>query len=494
MKKNKYSIPLLLAVLIGFSCQRKLLTPVPQTQVADVSAFTTAGRIQSQVLGLYGTLKSGSWLGGRYEIAGDVKADNFICEQNNLVTDADVWGENATNSATAVINEWSAAYLTINNCNLFIDGMNATGTTVVGATLGANYIAEAKLVRALCYYGLLQYWGLPYANGNGSHPGVPLRLTGIKGPGASNLVRSSVADVYAQIIKDLNDAETGLPLSYAATSSLTAAYQNATRANRNTAIALKTRVYLSMQQYANVITEANKIVSATAPFTSASGTTLALQSDITKVFAPPYTTSESILVLAMSSTGGDNPGTQNQMGFYFSPSKANGGVGNGEYSLNPAGVIADPLWTATDRRRSFILAGGGKKWLTKYSAPSPYTDYPQVIRYSEVLLNLAEAKVSSTNTVDPQAVALLNSVRNRSDPSTTYTVASFANSAALASAILQERNIEFLGEGIRNNDLMRLQMTIPAKGSAPAKGPTDVGYIWPISATELSLNTLCTDN
>jgi HAMP domain-containing protein len=488
MKKIKYSIPLLFVVLVGASCKRNLLNPVPQTQVADVAAFSTAGRIQSQVLSLYGSLKSGSWFGGRFQIAGDVKGDNFICEQNNLITDADVWNENPTNSATAIINEWSAAYLTINNCNLFIDGMNTTGTAVVGTALAANYIAEAKLVRAVSYYGLLQFWGLPYANGNGSHLGVPLRLTGIKGPGSSNLVRSTVSAVYAQVIKDLNDAEAGLPLNQGS------AYNNTTRGHRNTAIALKTRIYLCMGDYADAITEANKIVSASAPFTSSSGVTFALQSDITKVFVAPYTTSESIFSLPMTATSGDNPGTQNQLGFYFSPSKANGGVGNGEYSLNANGVIADPLWTATDKRRTFVLAGGGKKWLTKYSAASPYTDYAPVIRYSEVLLNLAEARVRSTNTVDPQAVALLNAVRNRSDPSTTYTTASFASSAALASAILQERNIEFLGEGMRAPDLMRLQMTIPAKGAAPAKGPTDVGYIWPVSATELSLNTLCTDN
>jgi hypothetical protein len=151
--------------------------------------------------------------------------------------------------------------------------------------------------------------------------------------------------------------------------------------------------------------------------------------------------------MPMSATTGDNPGGQNQLGFYFSPSKGavTGGTGNGEFSLNPAGVIADPLWTATDRRRSFIVTSttGGKQWLNKYPAPSPYTDYPPVMRYSEVLLNLAEACVRSTSTVDAQAVALLNAVRNRSDATTTYTTASFASSDALIAAILEERNIEF---------------------------------------------------
>ncbi len=50
------------------------------------------------------------------------------------------------------------------------------------------------------------------------------------------------------------------------------------------------------------------------------------------------------------------------------------------------------------------------------------------------------------------------------------------------------------GIDLRNNDLMRLLQTIPAKGSAQSKGPNDMGYIWPVSANEPALNNLCTDN
>jgi hypothetical protein len=116
-----------------------------------------------------------------------------------------------------------------------------------------------------------------------------------------------------------------------------------------------------------------------------------------------------------------------------------------------------------------------------------------VIRWAEVLLNLAEAKARTTNTVDPQSVALLSAVRNRSDATTTFTVASFSSVNDLINAILLERRIEFLGEGLRNNDIMRLLQTFPAKGAAPARGPNDDGYIWPVSATERSLNTLWVD-
>jgi hypothetical protein len=495
--KNTFKYLLIAGIgAISFSsCHRDYLNPVPQASIADVSAFSTSSRVQAQLLSVYGALKNGNFYGGRSVIYGDIRGEEFINETQNLITGSDVWFGNPTNSTTAVTTLWAQAYFTINCANVFIDGMNASGSTVVGATLAANYIAEAKLIRALSYYSLLQFYARPYADGNGAKPGVPLRLTGIKGAGYSNLVRSTVSDVYTQILKDLNDAETGLPLTYTGS---TAAYNNTTRAHRNTAIALKTRVYLSMQNYAAVITEANKIVSATAPFTASTGVTHALQADVTKVFVAPYTTTESILSMPMTSTTGDYPGTQNQLGYYYSPTTGNGGIGNGEFSLNASGIIADAGWTATDKRRTLIKQSGSgttlKNWLVKYSAPNPYTDYVPVIRYAEVLLNLAEAKVRSTNSVDAQAVALINTVRNRSDAATTFTVANFAASTDLINAILKERRIEFLGEGLRNNDLLRLLQTIPAKGIAPQKAPSDVGYIWPISSNELNLNTLCVDN
>lgn len=471
------------------SCNRDLLNPTPQTSVAVDESMNTPARVTTQLLSVYEALKAGNFYGGRFVIYGDIKSEEFINETSNLVTGSDVWSLNATNSATAVVNLWSAAYSTINRVNIFLDKMDKGGSALVTPETATRYIAEAKLVRALSFYSLLQFYAKPYADGNGSSPGVPLRLTPITVYGFSNLARSTVAEVYTQILKDLNEAEAALPSSYAT------AGENATRAHKNTAIALKTRVYLSMQNYAQVVTEANKLVPATAPFSAPTGVANALQADIATVFTA-YVTTESILSMPMTTTAGDYPGTQNQLAFYYSPSSSNGGVGNQEYSLNAKGIIGDTTWRASDKRRVNFLktTSNGKIWLTKYKAPSPYTDYVPVIRYAEVLLNLAEAKVRTTNAVDAQAIALLNAVRNRSDASKTYVATDFATPAALIAAILQERRIEFLGEGLRNNDLMRLQQTIPAKGSILAKAPGESGYIWPISASELALNTLCKDN
>jgi starch-binding outer membrane protein, SusD/RagB family len=485
-KKLKYIVSFCLGLVMMTSCKRELLSPVPQTFVADVTAFDTPGRIANQVNSLYQGFKSGAFYGGRAQIAGDIRGEEFLNETTNGVTGYDVWLLNATGTSQNFIkNLWSQAYYAINLANLFIDGMAAKGTSVVGAALSNNYIAEARFLRAAAYLKLLEHYARPYADGNGSKPGVPLRLTGIKESGSSALERSTVAEVYAQIIADLDFAETNLPVSYA-----TAAL-NTTRAHRNTAIALKTRVFLAMQDYARVITEANKIAPQNiAPFSATSGVAHALQASIVSVFRTPYTTTESILSMPMTSTAGDNPGTQNQLAYYWSRTPA--GVGNGEFSLNPNGIYGNTGWTATDARRGFNATVSGKPYLnTKYNTASPFTDWAPVIRYSEVLLNLAEALARTNTGVNARALALLNAVRQRSDPTT---VLAPLTQTDLINAILLERRIEFLGEGLRNFDLMRLLQTIPAKGPVPAKTSGEPGYIWPISADELSLNPLMTDN
>ena len=489
MKKHfKYIITFCLGLVMMTSCKKELLSPIPQTSVIFETAFDTPARVANQVNSLYASLKSGTFYGGRAQIAGDIRGEDFINETTNLVTGADVWQLNATGtSQNFVKNLWAQAYNVINNCNLFIDGMATKGTSVVGATLSNNYLGEAKLIRAVTYLKLAEHYCRPYADGNGTKPGLPMRITGIREPGSSDLARGTVAQVYTQIISDLDFAEANLPLSYS-TPTL-----NTTRAHRNTAIALKTRVYLAMQDYNKVITEANKIApQSTAPFKATSGVADSLQSNIVNVFRTPYTATESILSMPMTGTAGDNPGTQNQLAFYYSRTPAPG-VGNGEFSLNSAsGIAANTGWTTTDARRSFNATVGGKLYLnSKYSTASPFTDWAPIIRYSEVMLNLAEALARTNAGVNARALALLNAVHHRSDAATTLAP---ADQAALIATILTERRIEFLGEGLRNFDVMRLLQTIPAKGSITAKAASEQGYIWPISADELSLNKLMTDN
>lgn len=481
----------LLGILVLGSCNKDdLLNPDPSTLISDVVAFDTPERIENQVNGLYSTLKHQYFLGSYYYIMSDIRSGDFISSNLNAATGATNYQMNNETTTSEVIRIWERGYQAINGANVFIYHMENGGLEVTGEETGKQYIAEARLIRALSYYYLLQLYARPYWDGDGSKPGLPLRLDANTEPGNYDLARSSVKDTYAQIIEDLDFAESNLPDSY------NSAFLNTTRAHKNTAIALKTKVYLSMGDYPDVIKEANKIVTASAPFQTLSGVHNELSSSFKQVFTAPYITSESVFSMPFSSQ--DSPGEA--LGDWYLPSNGSGGTsnsnGSGGYHLYPDGIVANTDWTENDERRDFVLEGGGKLWLTKFSDASPHLDYGPVIRYSEVLLNLAEALTQETNSVDARAVELLSAVRNRSDNSTQYSASDFANKDALFDAIITERRIEFLGEGIRNADIMRLGIDIPAKPahSVGAVSPSDDAYIFPIPINELNLNNLMENN
>lgn len=487
MKAYIFHLGALCVLMMGLgACQKSKLNPVSTTSITDATAFDNSARIGSLAGGLYTAVKTGNFYASRYLIYNDVRGENFINETNNVVTARNVWDFTVPSSDPYLSGLWNAAYAAIDKINIFLDGMAAKGNTIVGGDLARQYNGEARFLRALCYYSLLQLYARPYWDGNGSKPGLPLRLTGITGPGSNNLARSTTDEVYKQIILDLDSAEASLPADYKD------ATKNATRAQKNTAIAFKTRVYLSMGKYDKVVTEANKIVSAGAPFTSSTGVALSLESVVKNVFTN-YTSKEVIFTMPYV-TGSDVPGGQSQLAYYYMPSSSPT-AGNGEFSLNTSGIIADQTWTTADARRGFIYkAANGKQYLSKWTTPTPYTDWIPVIRYAEVLLNLAEAKAKTTNTVDAQAVALLNAVRNRSDAGTTFTTGSFASVTDLTNAILKERNIEFIGEGLHGTDISRLGLPYPAKGSVAAVDATNAAYIWQIPTSETAYNTLCVPN
>ncbi|RYG12776.1 MAG: RagB/SusD family nutrient uptake outer membrane protein [Chitinophagaceae bacterium] len=182
-----------------------------------------------------------------------------------------------------------------------------------------------------------------------------------------------------------------------------------------------------------------------------------------------------------------------QLAFYYNIESAGG---NQEYFLNTSGIFGNPAFAtgSADARKTLTTAVGVNTYLTKFKRPSPYTDYVPVIRYAEVLLNLAEATVVTDPT---RSIALLTAVRQRSNPAYVFPAADLLP-ANLKNTILTERRIELLGEGLRSPDLLRLNLTIPAKSdassTAQAVAPNTTGYIWPISAIEIQSNKLMTPN
>lgn len=495
MKASKSIIALATGISLVFvGCKKEeWLNPKPKTLLTDDTAFSTPERILNQVNGLYAGMKAQRYLGSWYTLISDVRTGEFHCSNMNAATGATMYSMLAQTTTSDVSNIWRDLYAAINKTNVFLEGLDNVGEDVLEADVASQYRAEARLIRAVTYYYLLQFYARPYWDGDGSKLGLPLRLTGNTGPGNYDLKRSTVAETYDQVLNDLDYAEQHLPDSYSS------AFLNTVRAHKNTAIALKTRVYLSMRNYPKVIEEANKIVPATAPFIAKTGVSNKLEDDITNVFKSPYTSPESIF--SMPFTNNDAP--DEALSRHYLPGTGDGGTGSsngaGEYSLNKVeGIYASSLWSEKDARRKMIITGTktGKAWLSKFYQASPYIDYIPVIRYAEVLLNLSEAIARNTNTVDARSLALLNAVYSRSNAGTELMAGGFVNPEDYMDRIVEERRIEFLGEGIRNGDLMRLGLNIPAKSqhSIAAIPPDDPNYILPIPSSELLLNNEMENN
>ncbi|MBO9616487.1 MAG: RagB/SusD family nutrient uptake outer membrane protein [Dyadobacter sp.] len=465
------------ALLLPSCDSDKLLNPVPKTSITGANAFDTPERILGLVNGVYKSAKGGNFYGGNYYTYSEVRGEEFINRTSNTFTAFEAWNHTLNASSNFIAGFWAAGYETINNANILIKGIGEH-PGVVNEALGRQYVAEAKFVRALSYFALVTAYARPFNEDKGASKGLPLRLQAETTTANNDLKRSTVAEVYAQIIKDLDEAEADLPLTHAT------ALLNTTRAHRNTAIALKTRVYLNSGNYAKVIEEAKKIVSTAPPFSAATGVKHKLES-IVEIFSTNYTSSESILSVPMTEL--DNVTGQTSFPYVINA--------NSEYNLNPTGIWGDTEWRASDLRRTFARTASGVQFLTKYAKPSPFLDYLPIIRYSEVLLNYAEAAARTGDLVT--ATALLKAVRTRSDANYEFPAGATGTEQALVATILKERRIEFLGEGFRSNDIVRNLLPFPAKSGnglvAPEVVPSQTNYVFPLPNTEIVTNKLLLD-
>lgn len=475
----KITVLQLLFVLVAgvSSCSKSDdLNTIPETTISSANVFDTPQRIEGLVNGIYKGLKAASLYGGRYLLYADVRGEDFINLTSNTYTAYESWNNSYSSGSNDINNLWSAGYTTINLANIVIDGL-PKNPNVVTAEKAAQYIAEAKFLRALSYYSLVTAFARPYNENNGTSPGLPLRLLAETSTANNDLARSTVAEIYTQILKDLDDAEAGLPANYET------ALLNTTRAHVSTAIGLKTRVYLNMNNFTKVVEEAKKLApQLTAPFSTTTGVNHVLQPSILTIFGSDYTTAESILSMPMTTL--DALSGQSSIAYIYNT--------NIEYYLNPSGILGDAQWGATDVRRDLTRTLNGKQYFKKYAKPSPFLDYIPVIRYAEVLLNYAEATAKLGDLT--LSKALLQAVHSRSDASYVFAESAVSSQSALVETIWKERRIELLGEGFRSNDLLRNLQPIPAKGDSnlqtPAVSTTADNYIFPAPNTELATNKL----
>jgi hypothetical protein len=457
---NRYKIPVLaLAVSISTalpSC-RKALFEEPKTSLSPASAFETAERVDKAAVGMYDQLQNAEFLGGRALIYADIRG----VDANPNAQFGNMYQFNTINSSDATTGlAYQGAYRTIGEANLFLKNLGLAAS-IVTADKTNQYTGEAEFIRSLSYFYLVNLFAQPYNfTAGATHAGVPLVLTSTDAPfDASNQVaRSSVADVYNQIEKDLLDAETKLPVNYSDPS-----FSNVARATKGAAQALLARLYLYKSDYVKANAYADKVI--------ASGL-YKLNADPLITFRT-FTTSESIFSVAHN--GGDNPNTNNALGQHYNPAQ------RGDIVVNPEYVTLMDQTSDLRFKNLIVKSATGAYYSSKYLGT---TDWVPVVRYAEILLIKAEALANISTTVDPNAVVLVNQIRQRSKAA----VIAPLTKPALISAILNERRIELAFEGQGEFDFLRTGRGIPAHGNITDQPYGSSYVILPIPKHETDIN------
>ena len=499
--------------LLHLSCDKEVTDLEPFDRITEAAAFQTPERIELSIVGVYDAAQSGFFLGGAvrgypFGAANVQQGDNRGEDMLNVALFYAITYESTYDPTTANNRfHWETLFGLVNKANIAIEGVrNAAQQGVISDAKAREYEGEVRFLRALAYHELLIHFARPYAHTPGAtHMGIPIRDFAVNTAAALETAaqqgRNSVSECYDFILADLNFAEQNLPA--ARTGSL-----KISRATSGAATALRTRIYQHMGQWQNVITEGTKLVSSGA---------YSLTADPEGPFASFTSNSESIF--SIEHTQVDNPFVNGALPVMYSVSP-----GRGLVAISPI-IYNAPFWLPSDLRRTQLVRNSNRAFFThKYRNITTQDDWNPIIRYAEVLLNLAEAHLRVPNPDMGTALSLLNQVRNRAleDPSLHYTMGDFDNAKELLRAVLQERRIEFLAEGRRWADIHRLALDpdfstggIPAKIRYPNTtfesweygkgynaegvfvGPEltlgaipydDYRFVWPIPQSELNTN------
>lgn len=451
MKRNIF-----LYIVIGFflfSCTNSAINLNPKDAISYDVAFETPERCELSVVGCYDAAQSGYYPGNNQRRGypfgaasveqGDMRGEDMVNVQAFFAVTYN--GDYTTTSPNGQAH-WECTFQMVNKINIVIEGLQgAASKNVISVEKAEEYIGELRFLRALGFHEMMIHFAMPYKHtADGSHYGIPVSIKpintiqGVEEAKAAG--RATAKATYTQILEDLEYAESKLPPTRSGGLKIS-------RATKGAAIAAKARVYQHMYDWEKVITESRKIVSDNAPFTSSIGG-YQLTDAPEGPFANNSGNSESMW--SIENTELDNCTNNGSLSQFYSTVR-------GLVCVSPIIINAD-FWLAEDLRRSQLLVFENDVWWShKYRAGTAMTDWTPVIRYAEVLLNYAEAEVR-VNGLTSKAVSLLNAVRNRAvtNPADQYTVASFANADAFMQALINERRIEFLGEGKRWPDIHRL--------------------------------------
>ncbi len=501
----------LLTTLVFLASCESILDVQQPNQLASETVYANADRIRQILNGVYDAFGNGNFAGGRLHVYGEIRGADIENRTENNVTARNTYDHQFNPVSQEVLGCWSTGYSVVNRANDIIEGIAANPSRLSAAQASA-WTAEARFLRGLSFLYMVNLYARPFHSDPNS-PGIPLRLRFESSSANNNLARATVAATYTQIQTDLEFALANLPSTYGT------ANERVVRVHQNTARAALMRMHLYKQEYAQAQARADEMISDTFPvYRAPSGVPNTLSPNPADAFSAPWEVTENIFAVPFAAPN-DLPGGQNSLSSYYA-----GTAIIGDYFINtrPGSIWADntavPVtnpgaWLATDRRRSPVAMGGwtlaqtfglATVWIHKWRL-NPATDFVHIFRYPEVLLTAAETRcrlnpgATLSSGAGQLALRYYNAVRRRANANTNLTAADFGdNTNNLLVGIMQQRRIEFLGEGHIYYDLRRTGQDLPAKTYSAASLPSvpfsAANYIWPLPQQEINTNRSATQN
>jgi starch-binding outer membrane protein, SusD/RagB family len=438
MKKTKYILLLTLALVWG--CDDKLDVK-PLNTISSAQALSTSGDVEALIVGAYSFLGDGDVYGGNIlrdaELLGD---DGEIAWDGTFVAPGEIWAKTILITNDQVQTTWLDAYRVINICNTVLANIN-----LVTPDKKSRVEGEAKFIRGTLYFELARFYGKTWVDGNPiQNLAVPLILDASNGTNATaKVTRATVGAVYAQVISDLQSAETLLPT------------RNGFFATTYSASAILSRVYLMQNNFPAAAASADKVIgsgafSLTSAFADAFNRTSTAS---TSRSSNTNATTEDVFAMQVTSQAGVN-----NMWTFFDP------AGRSDIPIEAAHFA---LYELGDARADFFDGD----FTLKFS--NTFGNVP-IVRLAELYLTRAEANFRAGTSVGASPLADINRIRNRATlPS--------VGSVTLAS-ILAERRVELAFEGHLIHDFKRTQRPV---GVLPFNSPK---LVYPIPQRERILN------
>lgn len=448
------------------SCVNDWLDVAPSDGTDADAALTSSSDLDAARTGMYKALKGNSdlvdYYGQQFFVYGDVHAGDDY-QYNNLggsnrasfYYDMNYQTASEFSSSTSSSNvAWKSPYIVIGRANRIIaaaEGGALSDAAEAKATID-QYAAEAKVLRALAHFDLVRIYGKPYTEDQGASLGVPL-VTGVLESNAKP-ARSTVAEVYTQVVKDLTEAISSNALATETEPGYVSVWG---------AKAILSRVYLNMGDYANALSVAEDIIKN-------SGAALWTRDQYFKAW-DASTPNESEFLFRLNVAGSTDNNDLNGIGNLQQREGYKEMVATKKFvdmlTSDPKDVRNDMFLPAT-AAKEVATYGTNKVYLNKLRGQGGnlrnVTIVP-IIRLSEVYLTAAEC--AFRNNDKTKAVEYLNDlVKNR-----TTTVASLATVDNITlDRILIERRKELIGEGQRYFDALRNNETITRYTSEADKG------------------------